>query len=144
MQVRPLVIADDVGGFYVVWEDHRSNPVSLFATRLGPAGEVGWTGGKVITPPNLRFDPPVPNPFSSLTRISFSLPTDQLVTVELFDVTGRLVRTLISARLFDAGQHSVGLTAVDEQGRRLPAGVYLMRGVFEQGQTLQRKVVLTP
>jgi len=67
-----------------------------------------------------------PNPVSSSTSISFSLPAASNVSLDIFDVSGRLVRTL-SSGLKDAGTHQVTWNGKDDSGSRLANGVYYYR-----------------
>ncbi|MBN2170655.1 MAG: carboxypeptidase regulatory-like domain-containing protein, partial [Candidatus Krumholzibacteriota bacterium] len=67
----------------------------------------------------------VPNPFNPSTEIRFGLPADGPVTLRVFDVGGRLVRTLAAERPFAAGAHAVRWDGLDEAGRPASSGVYL-------------------
>jgi hypothetical protein len=69
----------------------------------------------------LRFGLAGPQPFGSGTRLRFQLPRDESVSIELFDVRGRLVGDRIERRE-SAGPHEIALDARD-----LGAGVYLAR-----------------
>jgi hypothetical protein len=62
-----------------------------------------------------------PNPFNARTRITFELAQAGEVSLDVFDITGRLVRTLANGRMA-AGTHEVSLDARD-----LPSGVYVYR-----------------
>jgi len=66
-----------------------------------------------------------PNPFTSVASISFALRGGGLVPVDLkvFDVTGRVVKTLISSDL-EPGQHSVMWNGMSDDGSRVSSGVY--------------------
>jgi hypothetical protein len=66
-----------------------------------------------------------PNPFSSTASIAFALKGEGLVPVDLkvFDVTGRVVKTLISDAL-QPGQHSVSWNGMSEEGAKVSSGVY--------------------
>jgi hypothetical protein len=67
-----------------------------------------------------------PNPFARATRIGFALPREQEVSLEIFDVAGRRVRTLASGLLAE-GTHTFAWDGRDERGRPLPAGSYFCR-----------------
>ena len=60
----------------------------------------------------------VPNPFNPTTTIGFGLPNAEFTTVKLYDVSGRLVKTLIDGDM-PAGYHDVILNA-----SHLPSGLY--------------------
>jgi len=83
----------------------------------------------------------VPSPFSSSTRISYQIPDELEVTLSVFDLRGRLVRTLVSETR-GAGTHSVEWFGDDDQGRPLPAGVYLYRLDAGQWSATRKTVVV--
>jgi hypothetical protein len=62
-----------------------------------------------------------PNPFNSETSLRFDLPATVPVQMDLYNLKGQLVRTLLAGQL-DAGSHSVSLALPDH-----PSGVYLVR-----------------
>ncbi|MCA9726937.1 MAG: serine hydrolase [Candidatus Eisenbacteria bacterium] len=69
----------------------------------------------------VRLMPSVPNPFRSGTTIRFDLERDGPVTLEVYDVQGRAIATLLDEAV-PAGRHSVGFDATG-----LADGVYLFR-----------------
>jgi len=62
-----------------------------------------------------------PNPFNPVTKINFAIPKQGLVTLKVYDVLGREVRTLINE------VKSVGTYAIDFDGSELSSGVYFYR-----------------
>jgi len=68
----------------------------------------------------------VPNPFNPQTEIHFSLPRDTRVSLRIYDVAGRLVRTLVSGPLA-AGLHSERWNGTNDAGRDVASGVYYAR-----------------
>jgi len=83
-----------------------------------------------------------PNPFSRATQIRFDLPRVSRVAIELFDVQGRRVASLINEPR-EAGRHMVMWDGRSTSGMRAAAGVYLcrMRG---EGFEAERRVSLLP
>jgi hypothetical protein len=67
-----------------------------------------------------------PNPFNPTTVIQFSLPRSGLVTLEIFDITGRKVITLVGEEL-EAGVKRVTWDGCDRRGVEVASGVYLYR-----------------
>jgi len=67
-----------------------------------------------------------PNPFNSMTRISYSLPRACSVRLTVFDVAGRTVATLVDGYR-DAGTYTHIWEAVDSDGHQLPSGIYLCK-----------------
>jgi hypothetical protein len=73
-----------------------------------------------------------PNPFNPRTTISFSLPRDMHVSLQVYALDGRPVRRLVDARCA-AGPHSVVWDGRDAGGQAVAAGAYLLRLVRDDG-----------
>lgn len=82
-----------------------------------------------------------PNPFGPGTTIAFALAEDERVRVSVYNLSGRLVRTLTD-RVFDAGPHEISWDGTDGEGLRMASGIYLYR-LEAAGRTLGGKLVLT-
>jgi hypothetical protein len=67
-----------------------------------------------------------PNPFRSSALISFELDLDDDVMLEVFDASGRRLRTLREG-LIEAGRHEVGWDGTDGRGVRVAPGTYFYR-----------------
>ncbi len=80
-----------------------------------------------------------PNPFMTGSAVAFSLARPEQVTVEVYDLTGRLVRSLGSGRLA-AGAHRFEWNGRDAAGRHTAAGVYFVR-LRMGAQHLEAKLV---
>ena len=76
-----------------------------------------------------------PNPFNPSTTISFSVPSDGHVEVSVYDITGRLVTTLVDANL-NSGYHNIIWDATNQA-----SGVYYIQ-VTSNGQVQSQKVML--
>jgi len=79
-----------------------------------------------------------PNPFNPATHISFTISTDGNVSVDVYDLLGRKVRTLQNAHM-SAGKHSLMWDARDDYGRMVSSGVYLYR-ILYAGRSETRKM----
>ncbi len=78
--------------------------------------------------------PAHPNPFNPQTVLEYSLPEAQQVELSIFDLSGRMVRRLEQGQRA-AGNHTVTWQGEDDQGRRVPSGMYLAR--FTAGRVSQ-------
>ncbi len=67
-----------------------------------------------------------PNPFSNYTAISFSLPQSQKISITIFDMNGRLIKTLADAEM-QTGTHQLTWNASDEKGNAVVAGMYVLK-----------------
>jgi hypothetical protein len=77
-----------------------------------------------------------PNPFNPRTKIEFRTVREEMVTLRIFDVRGRLVATLVDGRL-PAGTHSI-----DFDGAKLASGVYMMRLQQSDGTEVVKRMTL--
>ena len=91
-----------------------------------------------ITPTALRGASP--NPVVSVAEITFSLSDQSPVRVEIFDLQGRKVRTLMDGSM-PPGVHRVAWDRVGPNGTRVSAGTYYVRMVAGEFKS-QRKLVL--
>ena len=104
----------------------KSNiPLSPTAV-AGPAAEI---------PATWALQQNYPNPFNPSTAISFSLPASMLVRLEVYNMVGQKMATLVQGRLA-AGSHAATWDAWDA-----PAGIYFYR-LTGEGFSFSRKMVL--
>ena len=81
-----------------------------------------------------------PNPFNPSTQIQYALPSESMVVISIYDITGRKVRTLVN-EVQSAGHRSVMWNATNEIGRPVSAGMYIY--TIQAGDFIQnRKMVL--
>jgi subtilisin-like proprotein convertase family protein len=99
--------------------------------------------GAEAPPLSVEFAPVWPNPTrSGAVSMSFALPASARARVALYDIGGRLVRT-VADRVFQAGRTALVWDGNDERGVALRPGLYLAR--FTSGaNTLNRRVVVLP
>lgn len=79
-----------------------------------------------------------PNPFNPATKISFSIPSAQQVTLKVYDLRGREVALLLSRKL-NAGSYEVPFNAA-QVSSALTSGVYLYR--LQAGDKMQTKKMM--
>lgn len=73
-----------------------------------------------------------PNPFNPTTKINFEVPKDSKVSIQIFDMTGRLVATLLNNQ-----DHSAGYYTVQFNASQFASGTYFYR--FIAGDFVQTK-----
>lgn len=113
-------------------ESNQSNIVTVYYG--GGGGEQGSGTNKIAVSDALCE--PLPNPAKTKAVISFSLSDAKDVSLMLFDVTGKNLRTLLKGKL-DAGKHSLIIDRSD-----LAAGTYFVN-METKGFQSSRKLVLT-
>lgn len=67
-----------------------------------------------------------PNPFNPSTTIMYAVPQESQVTVEIYDITGKLVTTLVDAKQV-AGYHAVAWNGNNAVGSRVATGIYFYK-----------------
>lgn len=81
-----------------------------------------------------------PNPFNPTTMIGYTLPSRAPVTLQIFDVAGRLVTTLVNETR-DAGRYSTVWNGLSSRGDQVGSGVYFYR-LSAGNDTITKKMVL--
>ena len=80
-----------------------------------------------------------PNPFNGTTRIPFSLDTSGYIKLEIYDITGQKVRTLVDGYL-NYGR-IISWDGKDDQDRAVASGIYIYRIQYQE-RYLSRKMLL--
>jgi hypothetical protein len=88
----------------------------------------------------VRLEQNYPNPFRRVTTVGYQLPTSSHVTLEIYDVTGKLVRILINGTK-QAGHHTITWDGRNDAGEMSPSRVYFQR-LTAGPHTSQRKMLM--
>ena len=107
------------------WKLHRGN---MMRTGLYNVTLTSVQPKDQIVPDKFYVSQNYPNPFNPSTTIEIQLAETNNLIVSIFDVTGRLINTLVSNKL-EAGLYSVDWNGKDQNGRLVPTGVYIMKVV---------------
>ena len=87
----------------------------------------------------LTLELPSPNPFRENVSISFALPGEMPLSLRIYDVTGRCVRTLFRGRA-GAGVHVLRWDGRDDRGKKVSSGVYFI-DLRAPSRDLRQKVI---
>jgi M6 family metalloprotease-like protein len=96
---------------------------------------VSETGVSDMLPTEFKCAQNYPNPFNPTTAIMYQLPSNELVDLSIYNLTGHKIKTLVSG-MQDAGYYSVNFHAGD-----LPSGMYLYR-LIAGNEVITKKMVL--
>ncbi len=86
-----------------------------------------------------EVDQNYPNPFNPATKIDYRLPRRSHVTIEVYNVLGQKVRTVVD-RVESAGTHTIIWDGKSESGQAVASGIYLYR--FQAGEYIETKKML--
>jgi endonuclease I len=100
----------------------------------------GTVGDPDVPNSTVRLRANVPNPFTTSTSIAFDLVWRGPVTLRLYDVSGRAVRTLAVGRTMEPGTHHLEWDGRDDGGARAAAGLYFCRLEVAGGAAVRRIV----
>jgi hypothetical protein len=146
-QYDQVAVANGQGGAVVAWTDYRSEPEDtggdIYAQAVDQNGQLG--GGTTAIPAepapaagtSLRV---FPNPMRFSGSIAYRLKEPKAVELRVYEVGGRLVRTLAAA-VQAAGEHRMSWEGTDAAGRALPSGVYMI--ALESGhEKLEERLII--
>ena len=91
----------------------------------------------LAAPSPFALDQNAPNPFNPSTTIRFSVPSEGMVNLCVYSVSGQLINTLVSEEV-SSGQHEVVWNGTDMNNRPVASGVYLYHITTAQGVLTQR------
>ena len=87
-------------------------------------------------PEEYALHPAYPNPFNPVTTISYDLPNANMVSITIYDMLDREVRTLVAASQ-TAGRKSIRWDGKDDMGNKVAGGMYLCQ--IHAGNFIQTK-----
>ena len=105
-----VLASDQVTGLYIL---HFSGAVTT-----------GTTPVNDITPEGFQLSQNYPNPFNPSTTIHYTLPSSGEVTLTVYDITGKKVKTLIQTRQAAGSNYTVNWDARNDNGLPVSSGIY--------------------
>jgi len=135
--------APDIGA-YEYGGDHWIPGISwdlegTFGTIFNEVQGLYNTNDQSEIPVNYKLYPAYPNPFNPSTSIRYDLPEHSHVTITIYDMLGREVKTLLSESQ-NSGFKSMIWNATDRYGKAVTAGVYLYK--FQAGDFISTKKMI--
>lgn len=119
--------------------DQMDVEISKFGKYIVGTISTGNGGPSVPTAYDLRQN--VPNPFNAETMISFSLPENSRVKVEIYNILGQKVN-LLADQEFSAGTHSLFWNGRNNAGNDVSTGIYFYRLQTEKFTQTRRMLLL--
>ncbi len=124
-----------------------SGSEAFYDTMMAPSSNFVWwmdfiltynqsTGIKEVQASGLKVNQNVPNPFSDITTVNYSLPQTEAVNLDVYDITGKKVQTVTEGTM-TSGAHTIQLNSAN-----LQAGVYFYTLSAGEDRITKRMVVL--
>jgi hypothetical protein len=102
--------------------EYKSGPIY----KIGTGFITGVNSSENKIPTEYRLEQNYPNPFNPSTTIYFSLPRNSVVSLKIYDMLGREVKTLLNQQM-NAGIHSINWNAENEIDEKVTSGIYIYR-----------------
>ena len=140
METDPLFCAPDSNDFQL----SGNSPCADYSENGGPIGAFGigcdfvGIGDQASVSGEFQLFPAYPNPFNPSTTIRFNVGVETLhaTSLQIFDITGRVVETLVDG-VIDPGEHEV---VWDASG--FSSGVYFAKFVSGKNRQIQKMILL--
>ena len=87
-----------------------------------------------------RIESIIPNPFNSMTRITFSLDQQLKTSMMVYNLGGQIIRNL-SDQMYSAGHHELLWDGKNDSGNAVPCGIYLLKLETERGVDFKKLIV---
>lgn len=131
-EIRMDFSKDDLRALLGNLNDPSTSPLTITANLVG-GGTVMATLNSSIMPDDRALRRVGPNPMNPETVVTVHLTAAGRARVVVYDLAGRLVRTLMDETSASAGDHAVHFDGKDDQGRHLASGRYFVKAETANG-----------
>ncbi|MFA3781683.1 FlgD immunoglobulin-like domain containing protein [Melioribacteraceae bacterium 4301-Me] len=123
----------------------RSKTKDGYSSQYSYKGEFSTGTVTAVTeeklPTDFSLSQNYPNPFNPTTRITYSLPENAFVTLKIYDILGREVRTLVNQEV-NRGVYNVDWDGKDEFGNHVASGTYIYRLVAGKYVSVKKMILI--
>ncbi len=79
-----------------------------------------------------------PNPFNTSTHVQFLLPEPAEVSLNVYDITGKWIQTILSKKSLTGQHHTIEWNGKNSEGETVPSGMYLFQLELEDQQIVKK------
>jgi len=145
-QVLARLVSFDNMYAFSAWSDGRSSGKEeikgIYAQKIDATFGTHADDPSVIPARHLSLHPNYPNPFNPETTIAFDLTRNDRVSLNVYNVRGQLVRTLIDGEYLESGRHQQVWNGLDNNDRKVGSGVYFYRLQGENAEQIMKMLLL--
>ena len=126
----------ELDSFYVVFDlvPNRDGSDTLIGIEDLEFNNVVFSIEEILTsyidksnlPSDYALRSPFPNPFNPITQIKFDVPEQNIINLSVFDLNGKLVKTLTNQE-YEQGRYKLDWNAQNNYGQVVPSGMYFIR-----------------
>ena len=141
-----LIFGDEYENFFVLGEPIVTSEISG-GTYSGAIGfltiidTITSVEDENIIPEKFYLKQNYPNPFNPETTIAFNLPNKSKVCLEIFNIKGQKVITLINEEK-ETGFHKIIWNGRDSNNRKVSSGVYFYRIITEKNEKIKKMILI--
>ncbi|OYD13827.1 hypothetical protein CH333_09830 [candidate division WOR-3 bacterium JGI_Cruoil_03_44_89] len=136
--INPKIVSDS-NGVWATWQNYQSSNWDIYASSRAFVGiNENYDGA----PDVFWISRCHPNPFTEFTSINYFLPTNDKVSLKIYDITGRVVKVLIDEEV-NAGYHTIGWDGKDASGNKIASGIYFCRIEGNKFKAARKLIALT-
>ena len=107
-----------------------------YSAVLGDCIPMALLGDNIIIPSSFMINSIYPNPFNPIAKISYSVPRNENVTLNIYNIVGKKIATLINK------YHTVGNYEINWDATGLASGIYIVE-LKSNTQVNTHKITLT-
>jgi len=132
-------VSGEYNGVLAITSNDLIHPVINIPLRavVRPTSELDLTAIPTITVLKTNY----PNPFNPSTNIAFDIAHEGLVSIEVYNIKGQRVKTLVNS-VYDAGSHTTVWNGDDSFGRPVSSGVYFYRMTAEGYVSVKKMLMM--
>ena len=136
----------DINSLVITWDVKATDGIDTTASSNGPftftidaSGVLSLDLANLPTVFNLYQN--YPNPFNPITTIQYDIPENSYVSLEIYDVLGKKVKTLVSKSL-NPGRYKIMWDATNDYGQPVSAGMYFFRMRSNEFQSMKKLMLI--
>ena len=115
----------------LLWNNFMSNPeIRSMVDSVFVPDSVSAVNDKTNLPVSFFLRGNFPNPFNPSTTISFFIPHNGNVEINIYDMLGQKIKSLLNEKL-NYGDHNISWNSKNDYGALVTSGVYLYRIIFQ-------------
>ena len=124
-------------------EASRNEIMKRIINYFEPGTSVDIAGDESVLskPCEFRLFQNFPNPFNPSTTVKFSIPNSAFVSIEIYNVMGQRIKSLLNAELI-SGIHQIEWDGTNDQGWKVSAGTYLLMMKSEDFIQIRKMIIL--
>jgi hypothetical protein len=132
----PIIIMIENSRSELCWDLFMANDeIQQMLDKIGWTTSVDDENNYVVNTFDLSQN--YPNPFNSGTLIRFELPKSTSVTLEIYNINGRLVTTIVKDKVFESGNHTLSF-----YGENLSSGIYFYKLSTKDYQRSKKMILI--